>query len=84
MGAIGLQNVTHAKLNAVDIGVIGAGCGLSLMLGLLRGHVNKVSMVNGSPFMSWSAASVAVFAVNVLPSWPSMAAGLLPGAPRPR
>jgi DNA-binding CsgD family transcriptional regulator len=33
---------------------------------LLRGHLDKVSLVNGPPYMSWSAASVAVFFVNVL------------------
>ena len=29
VGAIGLQNLTHAKLNTIDIGVIAAGCALS-------------------------------------------------------
>ena len=66
VGFIGLQSLTHAKPNAVDIGVIVAGCALSLVLGLLRGRMDKVSMVNGVPFMAWSAGSVAVFAVNVL------------------
>jgi hypothetical protein len=66
VGAIGLQNLTHAKPNAIDIGVIVAGCALSLVLGLLRGRLDKVSMVNGAPYMAWSAGSVAVFAVNVL------------------
>jgi hypothetical protein len=63
---IGLQNLTHAKLNAVDIAVAGTGCAVSLGLGLLRGRLDKVSMVDGAPFMSWSAASVGIFAVNVL------------------
>ena len=66
VGVIGLQNIAHAKLNTVDIAVIAAGAALSLGLGLLRGKFDRVTLVNGSPFMSWSAASVAVFAVNVL------------------
>jgi hypothetical protein len=66
VGAIGLQNLTHAKPDTVDIVVIAAGCAVSLLLGLLRGRLDKVSIVNGAPYMAWSAASVAVFAVNVL------------------
>ena len=41
---IGLQNLTHAKLNAVDIAVAGTGCAVSLGLGLLRGRLDKVSI----------------------------------------
>jgi len=66
VGLIGLQNVTHAKLNTIDIAVIAAGAVLSLGLGLLRGKFDRVTMVDGSPFMSWTAASVAIFAGNVV------------------
>jgi hypothetical protein len=66
VGAIGLQNLPHTKLDAVDVVVIAAGCALSLVLGLLRGGLDRVSMVNEAPYMSWSVASVVVFAVNVL------------------
>jgi hypothetical protein len=66
LGVIGLENVTHAKVNTIDIVVIAAGAALSLGLGLVRGKFDRVTLVNGSPFMSWSAASVAVFAANVL------------------
>jgi hypothetical protein len=66
VGFLGLQNLTHAKLDPIDIGVIVAGCALSLTLGLLRGRLDKVSMVNGAPFMAWSGASLAVFAVNLV------------------
>jgi hypothetical protein len=66
VGAIGLDTVSHAKLNSIDIGVIAAGCAVSLALGLLRGRLDKVSTVNGTPYMSWSVASVVVFAGNVL------------------
>jgi hypothetical protein len=63
---IGFQSMTHAKFNAVDIAVVAMGCALSLGLGLLRGQLDKVSEVDGAPFMSWSVASVGIFAVNVL------------------
>jgi hypothetical protein len=80
VGAMGLQSLTHAKLNAVDIGVIAAGCALSLVLGLLRGGLDKVSMVNGAPYMSWSVASVVIFAVNVLSKLALDAGGVAGGA----
>jgi hypothetical protein len=82
VGAIGLQNLTHAKLNAVDIGVIVAGCTLSLTLGLLRGRLDKVSMVNGAPYMSWSVASVVIFGVNVLSKLALDAGGVAAGGTR--
>jgi hypothetical protein len=66
VGIIGLQNIAHAKPNTVDIAVIAVGSALSLGLGLLRGKFDRVSLMNGSPFMRWSAASIAILAVNVL------------------
>jgi hypothetical protein len=79
VGAIGLQNLAHAKPNAVDIGVIAVGCGLSLVLGVVRGRLDKVSMANGAPFMAWSGGSVAVFAVNVLAKLALDAGGVAAG-----
>jgi hypothetical protein len=79
VGAIGLENLTHAKPNAVAIGVITAGSALSLLLGLVRGRLDKVSMVNGVPYMAWSVASVVVFAVNVLAKVALDAGGLAAG-----
>ena len=64
VGLIGLQNVAHAKLNTIDIAVIAAGAALSLGLGLLRGKFDRVALVDGSLFMSWTAASVTVFTAN--------------------
>ena len=66
VGLIGLQNVSHAKPNAVDIAVIVVGAAVSLGLGLLRGRFDRITLVNGSPFMRWTAASIAVLVVNVL------------------
>jgi hypothetical protein len=79
VGIIGLENVTHAKVNTIDIVVIAAGAALSLGLGLLRGKFDRVTLVNGSPFMSWSAASVAVFAGNVLAKLALDAVGVAAG-----
>jgi hypothetical protein len=80
VGAIGLQNLSHARLNDVDIGVVAAGCALSLVLGLVRGRLDKVSMVNEAPYMSWSVGSVVVFAVNVLSKLALDAGGVAAGA----
>jgi hypothetical protein len=66
VAVIGLQNLSHTKLNAIDIGVIAAGCALSLAFGLLRGRLDRVSLMNGVPHMAWSVGSVAVFAVGVV------------------
>src|ERR1700677_3299540 len=66
VGAIGLENLSHAKPNAIAIGVIVAGSAMSLGLGLLRGRFDKVSMVNGAPYMAWTAGSAGVLVVNVL------------------
>jgi hypothetical protein len=79
VGIIGVQNVSHAKPNAVDIAVIAGGAALSLGLGLLRGKFDRVTLVNGSPFMSWSPASVAILAVNVLAKLALDAGGVAAG-----
>ncbi len=79
VGVIGYQNLAHAKLATIDIGVIAGGCALSLVLGLWRGRLDKVSMVNGAPYMSWSAGSVVLFAVNVLAKLALDAGGVAAG-----
>lgn len=66
VGAIGLENISHAKPNPIAVGVIVGGGVLSFGLGLLRGRLDTVSVVNGAPFMAWTAGSVAVLVVNVL------------------
>jgi hypothetical protein len=65
VGAIGLENISHAKPNVIAVAVIVAGSALSLGLGMLRGRFNRVSLVNGAPFMAWTAGSVAVLIVNL-------------------
>jgi hypothetical protein len=79
VGLIGLQNVAHAKLNTIDIAVIAAGAALSLGLGLLRGKFDRVALVDGSLFMSWTAASVTVFTANVLAKLALDAGGVAAG-----
>lgn len=65
-GVIGLQNMSHVKMNTVDIAVITIGAVLSLGLGLLRGRLDKITTVHGLPWVSWSVASVVVFAGNIV------------------
>jgi hypothetical protein len=79
VGLIGVQNVSHAKPNAIGIAVIAAGAAVSLGLGFLRGKFDRVTLVGGSPFMSWTAASIAVFAGNVLAKLALDAAGVAAG-----
>ncbi len=79
VGFIGLQNVVHARMNAVDVTVVVVGAVLSFALGLLRGHTDKVSMVGESPWVSWSTASVALFALNVLAKLALDAGGVAAG-----
>jgi hypothetical protein len=79
VSCIGLDNISHAKPNSVDIVVIVAGAALSLALGLVRGRCDRVTVVDGSPWMSWSAASVAVLVVNVLAKLALDAGGVAAG-----
>jgi hypothetical protein len=63
---IGIENLSHIKMNTIDVAVVVAGSVLSLALGVLRGRVDKLTIVNGSPYMSWGATSLIVFAVNIV------------------
>jgi hypothetical protein len=66
VGAIGLENISRAKPNAIALGVIVTGSALSLGLGALRGRFDRLSVVNGAPYMAWTAGSVVLLVVNVL------------------
>jgi hypothetical protein len=66
VGFIGLQNMSHVKMNTVDVAVVAIGAALSLGLGMLRGRVDRVSIVDGMPWVSWTVASVVLFATNLL------------------
>ncbi len=63
---LGFEDFSHAKLGTIDIAVGVAGCGVSLLLGALRGTQNKLSRRDGTPWVQWGAASVAIFAFNVV------------------
>jgi hypothetical protein len=65
VGVIGLENISRAKPNAIALGVIVAGSALSLGLGMLRGRFDRVSIVNGAPFMAWTAGSIVILVVNL-------------------
>jgi hypothetical protein len=76
---IGFEDFSHAKLNTIDIVVGVAGCGLSLVFGALRGTQNKLSQRDGTPWVQWGTASVAIFAINVLAKLGLDAAGVALG-----
>jgi hypothetical protein len=76
---LGVQNVSHAKTNAVDVAVVVAGAAISFALGLLRGRMDRLTTVNGSPWMSWSTASVVILVVNVVAKLALDAGGVLAG-----
>jgi hypothetical protein len=63
---LGFEDLSHAKLGTIDIAVGVAGCGLSLLLGALRGTQDKLSRRDDTPWVQWGAVSVAIFAVNIV------------------
>jgi hypothetical protein len=63
---VGIEDLSHPRLNAIDIGVAVAGCALSLLLGAFRGTRVKLSSRDGTPWAQWGVAAVAIFAVNVV------------------
>jgi hypothetical protein len=79
LGFFGLDDVIHTRLNSIDLAVVIAGSVLSLGLGMLRGRLDRVTVVDGSPWVRWSAASVALFAVNVLAKLALDAGGVAAG-----
>lgn len=63
---LGLEDFSHAKPDAIDIGVCVAGCALSLGLGALRGSRNKLGLRDGTPWVQWGTASVVIFGANIV------------------
>jgi hypothetical protein len=63
---LGYQDLAHKSLNTVDIVFAVAGCALSLVLGALRGSLNKISARDGTPWVRWGTASVTVFIINIV------------------
>jgi hypothetical protein len=79
VGAVSLQSLTHTKPNAVAIGAIAVGSALSLVFGLWRGRLDKVSLVDGMPYMTWTAGSVALFALGIVAKLALDAGGVAAG-----
>ena len=63
---IGVEDLSHPRLDAIDIAVAVAGCALSLVLGAFRGTRVKLSSRDGRPLVQWGAAAVAIFALNIV------------------
>jgi hypothetical protein len=76
---LGVQNVSHAKGNTADVAVVVAGAVISFALGLLQGRMDRLTTVNGSPWMSWGTASVVILVVNVVAKLALDAGGVLAG-----
>jgi hypothetical protein len=62
---IGYSEVSHATIKPVEIAVTVAGVAISLGLGLLRGRADKLSVRDGTAFVQWGAASLALFFGNL-------------------
>jgi hypothetical protein len=77
---VGVEALSHPRLNGIDIAVAGAGCALSLALGALRGTRVKLSRRHGTPWVQWGAAAVAIFALNVVAKLALDLAGVALGA----
>jgi hypothetical protein len=63
---LGINELSHPRLNAMDIAVAVAGCAVSLLLGAFRGTRVKISWRDGTPWVRWGAAAVVIFAINVV------------------
>ena len=81
---LGFEDLSHAKLGTIDIAVGVAGCGLSLLLGALRGTQDKLSRRDGTPWVQWGAVSVVIFAVNIVAKLALDVAGVALGRGRRR
>jgi hypothetical protein len=62
---LGYQDLAHHSLDTIDVAFSVIGCGLSLLLGALRGSLDKLFTRDGAAWMRWGAASVTVFGINV-------------------
>jgi hypothetical protein len=64
---IGYGDMTGAGgMNGIDIAVIVVVSILSLVLGLMRGRADKISIRDGSPFVQWGIASLVLFGANLV------------------
>jgi hypothetical protein len=62
---LGYQDLAHKSLDTVDVAFTVAGCAVSLLLGALRGVLDKVDVRDGIPWVRWGVSSVVVFAINI-------------------
>lgn len=63
---LGYGDLTRAgTMKPIEIALTVVGAAVSLGLGLLRGGADKLSVRDGSPFVQWGAASLALFVGNL-------------------
>jgi hypothetical protein len=65
LSVLGYQDLAHKSLDTIDVVFAVAGCGVSLVLGAVRGVLDKIEFRDGAPWVRWGAASVVVFGVNI-------------------
>ena len=64
---LGFGDLTSGKtMKPIEIALTVIGAILSLGLGLMRGQADKVSTRDGSLFVQWGKASLALFAANIV------------------
>jgi hypothetical protein len=64
---LGFGDLTSGKtMKPIEITLTVIGAVLSLGLGFMRGQADKISTRDGSPFVQWGKASLALFAANIV------------------
>jgi hypothetical protein len=63
---IGYGDISGRGTNGVDVAVTVIASILSLVFGLQRGRVDKMTVRDGFPFMQWGAASLILFGANLV------------------
>lgn len=63
---IGFGDATQGTIKPVEIVLIGVGSVVSLVLGLMRGQADRISIRNGGQYVQWGALSFGLFAANIM------------------
>lgn len=63
---IGYGDATQGTIKPFEIALIAIGSVISLVLGLMRGQADKISIRNGGQYVQWGAMSFGLFAANLV------------------
>lgn len=64
--AIGFGDAIQGPIKPVEIVLIAVGSVVSLVLGIMRGQADKISIRNGGQYVQWGALSFGLFAANIM------------------